>query len=51
MVFFLKITNIWKKSQNFWFADFFHKIFKIHKLVWMLVWIFVCFECFINVLF
>ncbi len=25
---FLEITNIWKKSGDFWFADFFLEIFK-----------------------
>jgi hypothetical protein len=29
MVFLLEITNIWQKSQDFWFADFFLEIFKI----------------------
>ncbi len=41
MVFFLEIANIWQKSQDFWLADFFLEIFKIHKLVW----IFCCFKC------
>jgi hypothetical protein len=30
MVFFLEITNVWQKSQDFWFTDFFLEIFKIH---------------------
>ncbi len=25
---FLEITNIWQKSRDFWFADFFLEIFK-----------------------
>ncbi len=40
MVFFLEIANIWQKSQDFWFADFFLEIFKIHRLVWLFIWIF-----------
>jgi hypothetical protein len=44
MVFFLEITNIFQESQDFWFADFFLRIFKIHKLVWIFLWIFGCFE-------
>ncbi len=40
MVFFLEIANIWQKSQDFWFADFFLEIFKIHRLVWLILWIF-----------
>jgi hypothetical protein len=31
--FLLEIIKIWQKSQDFWFADFFLKIFKIHRLV------------------
>jgi hypothetical protein len=27
MVFFLEITNIWQKSQDFWFVDFYLEIF------------------------
>jgi len=28
MGFFLEIKNIWQKSRDFWFADFFLEIFK-----------------------
>jgi hypothetical protein len=46
MVFFLEITNIWQKSQDFWLADFFLEIFKIHRLLWLFVInFFGCFEC------
>ena len=44
-VFFLEITNIWQKSQDFWFVDFFLQILKIRRLVWIFLWIFGCFEC------
>jgi hypothetical protein len=44
MVFFLEITNIWQKSQDFWFAVFYFEILKIHGLVWIFLWIFGCFE-------
>ncbi len=48
---FLEITNIRQKSRNFWFADFFLKIFKIHRLVWIFSFEFlVVLLCFINVL-
>jgi hypothetical protein len=33
MVFFLEITNVWQKSQDFWFTDFILEIFKIHILL------------------
>jgi hypothetical protein len=33
MVFFLEITNVWQKYQDFWFTDFFLEIFKIHILL------------------
>ena len=42
--FLLEITNIWQKSRDFWFADFFLEIFKIYRLVWIFLWIFACFE-------
>jgi hypothetical protein len=45
MVFFAEITNIWQKSRDFWFADFFIEIFNIHGLVWIFLRIFGCFEC------
>jgi hypothetical protein len=45
MVFFLEITNIRLKSQDFWFADLFLEIFKIHRLVWISQWICGRFEC------
>ncbi len=45
MVFFLEITKIWQTSRDFWFADFFLEIFIIHRLVWIFLWIFGCFEC------
>jgi hypothetical protein len=41
MVCFLEITTI----RDFWFTDFFLEIFKIHRLVWIFLWIFGCFEC------
>ncbi len=44
MVFFLEITNIWQKSGDFWFVDFFIQIFKILRLIWIFLWIFGCFE-------
>ncbi len=44
MVFFLKITNIWHESQDIGFAEFFF-LEKIHRLVWIFLWIFGCFEC------
>ncbi len=34
----------WQTSQDFWFADFFLDICKIHQLVWIFLWIFGCFE-------
>jgi hypothetical protein len=49
MVFLLEITNISKKSQNFWFADFFLKIFKIHKLIWISFVLNVFHQCFVEV--
>ncbi len=49
MVFFLEITNNWQTSLNCWFADFFLEIFKIHRLVWIFLWIFGCFECVLSV--
>ncbi len=33
-IFLLEITKIQQKSGDFWFADFFLEIFKIHRLVW-----------------
>jgi hypothetical protein len=45
MVFFLEITNIWQKSRDFLFADFFLEIYKIHWLVWNFPMVFGCFEC------
>jgi hypothetical protein len=40
-----EITKIWRKSRDFWFADFFLELFKIHSLVWILLaWIFGCFK-------
>jgi hypothetical protein len=44
MVFFLEITNIWEKSLDFWFADFFLEIFKTHRLFRIFLCIFGCFE-------
>ncbi len=44
MVFFIEITQVWQKSQDFWFANFFLEIFKIHRLVWIFLCIFSCFE-------
>jgi hypothetical protein len=35
LFFFLEIPNIWQKSRDFWFADFFLEIFKIHRLAWI----------------
>jgi hypothetical protein len=35
MVFILEITNIWQNSADFWFAEFFLEIFKIHRLSWI----------------
>jgi hypothetical protein len=46
MVFFLEITTVWQKSQDFYLIDFFLEIFKIHKLVWIFLWIFVCLNLF-----
>jgi len=45
MNFVLEITRI-GKSQDFWFADFFLEIFKIHRLVpvWIFQTIFGCLE-------
>jgi hypothetical protein len=43
--FLLENTKIWEKSQDFWFADFFLEILKIHRLVW----IFPMFGCFESV--
>jgi hypothetical protein len=40
-----EITNIWQKSGDFWFANFFLVIFKIHRPVWIFLWIFGRFEC------
>ncbi len=46
MVLFLEITNIWQRSKDFCFADFFLEIYKIHWLVRIFLWIFFgCFEC------
>jgi hypothetical protein len=36
---FLLVTNIWQKSRDYWFADFFLVILKIHWLVWIF-WLF-----------
>jgi hypothetical protein len=44
MVLFLEITNIWQKSRDFWFLDFFIEIIKF-------LWIFVCFECVSSIFF
>ncbi len=44
MDFLLEITKIWQESRNFWFADFFLEILKIHSQVWIFLWIFGCFE-------
>jgi hypothetical protein len=44
MHFLLEITKIWQKFQDFWFANFSPQIIKIHKLVWIFLWIFGCFE-------
>jgi hypothetical protein len=41
MDFLLDITKIWQKSRDFWFAAFFLEIFKIHRLVWIFLWILV----------
>jgi hypothetical protein len=40
MDFLLEITKIWQKPRDFWFADICLEIFKIHKLVWIFLWIF-----------
>jgi hypothetical protein len=50
MVFFLKITDIWRKPQDFWFVDFFLEISKIHSLVWIFLWIFNGFEFVLKML-
>ena len=44
MVFFLEITNIWHMSRDFWFTDFFLEILKIHRLLWIFLWILVVFN-------
>jgi hypothetical protein len=44
MLFFLENTNIWKKSQDFRFSDFFIEIFNIYRLIWIFIKIFGCFE-------
>jgi hypothetical protein len=36
--------DLGKKSRDFWLANFFLEIFKIHRLVWIFLWIFDCFE-------
>ena len=43
--FVLEITNIWQKSGRFLVLGFFLKIFKIHRLVWIFLWIFGSYEC------
>jgi hypothetical protein len=36
---------VWKSQRfGFWFKDFFIEIFKIHRLVWIFLWIFACFK-------
>ncbi len=40
----VEITKIWRKSRDFWFTDFFLKIFLIHRLVWIFLWSFSCFK-------
>jgi hypothetical protein len=44
MFFFMEITSIWQKSQDFWFADLFLEIFKTHRLVWIFLWVFCSFQ-------
>ncbi len=41
MVFFLEFKNIWQKSEDFWFSNFF--------LSHMLVWIFLGFCFFVSI--
>ncbi len=50
MVFFLKvqdflseITNIRQQTRDFWFGFIFLEILKIHRLVWIFLWILGCF--------
>jgi hypothetical protein len=45
MDFLLEITR--QKSPDFWFADFFLEILKIHRLVWI-GWIFVVSSMFVK---
>jgi hypothetical protein len=45
MVFFLEITKICQRPKDFWFAEFFLEILKIHRLVWIFLRTFGCFEC------
>ncbi len=47
MVFLLEIANVWQKSRDFWFENFFHENFKIHWLVWIFLSITVFLMCFI----
>jgi hypothetical protein len=44
MIFFLEITNIWQKSQDCRFVNFFLEIFKFHSLLGIFLWIFGGFE-------
>ncbi len=43
MDFCVQITKVWQKSIDFWFAHFFLRILKIHRLVWIFPWIFACY--------
>ncbi len=46
MLFFLEITNIWQKSGDFYFVDFFPEILIIHRLVCIFLWILVVLNVF-----
>jgi hypothetical protein len=52
--FFVEITKMLQKSRDFWFAIFFLKIFKIHRLVWIFLWLFgvlnLFHQCFVQVI-
>ncbi len=50
MDFCVKITKVWQKSRDFWFAHFFLRILKIHRLVWIFLWTFDFFESISSVI-
>jgi hypothetical protein len=45
LAFFLKITNIWQKSRDFLFADFFSGFLRAIGRYEFFLWIFGCLEC------